>query len=293
MTKYKLIANPAAGRGRANAADRKVAKLFEAKGVYFDLEFTKGPRDAAGIARKALADFDVIVAVGGDGTVNEIIPAMLFSHKPFGIIPTGSGNDFIKSLNIPSDIEAAVDVVLRGKTKVIDAGRINQTYFVNGVGIGFDAAVNHASYTINHSKRGLYLYLCALFKTLGKYRPVQLKIVMNGETNEEEMFMVTIGNGTTCGGGFKLTPHAKLDDQLFDVTFVRPLGILPLLWHFPKVFLGTIEKAKYARLERTSKITIKSSLHIPVHVDGEVYSGKYQSYVIEVIPHALKVVTNN
>ncbi len=292
MKKYKLIANPAAGRGRANAADRKVAELFRSKGAFFDLEFTKGPKDAAEIARKALADFDVVVAVGGDGTVNEIIPAMLFSRKPFAIIPAGSGNDFVKSLNIPSDFESAVDVVLQGKTKVIDAGRINETYFVNGVGIGFDAAVNHASYSINHSKKGLYLYLCALVKTLGKYRPVRLRIVMNGETMEQEIFMVTIGNGTTCGGGFKLTPHARLDDQLFDVTLVRPLGLLPLLWHFPKVFLGTIERAKYARLERTSKITIQSLQSIPVHVDGEIYSGNCQTCEIEIIPNALKVVAN-
>jgi len=292
MKKYKLIANPAAGRGRANAADRKVAELFRSKGAFFDLEFTKGPKDAAEIDRKALADFDVIVAIGGDGTVNEIIPAMLFSQKPFAIIPAGSGNDFVKSLNIPSDFESAVDVVLQGKTKLIDAGRINETYFVNGVGIGFDAAVNHASYRINHSKKGLYLYLCALVKTLGKYRPVRLRIVMNGETMEQEIFMVTIGNGTTCGGGFKLTPHARLDDQLFDVTLVRPLGLLPLLWHFPKVFLGTIEQAKYARLARTSKITIQSSLPIPVHVDGEIYSGNCQTCEIEIIPNALKVVAN-
>jgi len=292
MKKYKLIANPAAGRGRANAADRKVAELFRSKGAFFDLEFTKGPKDAAEIARKALADFDVIVAIGGDGTVNEIIPAMLFSQKPFAIIPAGSGNDFVKSLNIPSDFESAVDVVLQGKTKLIDAGRINETYFVNGVGIGFDAAVNHASYSINHSKKGLYLYLCALVKTLGKYRPVRLRIVMNGETMEQEIFMVTIGNGTTCGGGFKLTPHARLDDQLFDVTLVRPLGLLPLLWHFPKVFLGTIEQAKYARLERTSKITIQSLQPMPVHVDGEIYSGDCQSCEIEIIPNALKVVAN-
>lgn len=292
MTKYKIIANPAAGRGRANAADRKIAELFRARGAYYDLEFTRGPKDAARIARKALADFDVIVAVGGDGTVNEIIPAMLFSRKSFAIIPAGSGNDFIKSLNIPSDFASAVDVVLQGKTKVIDAGRINETYFVNGVGIGFDAAVNHASYKINNSKKGLYLYLCALFKTLGKYHPVRLRIVMNGETIDQEMFMATIGNGTTCGGGFKLTPHAILDDQLFDVTLVRPLGLLPLFWHFPKVFLGTIERAKYARLERTAKISLQSSLPIPIHVDGEIYTGNCQSCEIEIIPNALKVVAN-
>jgi diacylglycerol kinase (ATP) len=291
MKKYKLIANPAAGRGKAREAIRQVTALFKARGAVFDLELTKAPKQAAEIARRSLGDFDVIVAVGGDGTVNEIVPAMLFSSKPLGIIPTGSGNDFIKSLGIPNNIEAAVDIVLQGETRIIDAGKINGTYFANGVGIGFDAAVNRASYEIDNSKRGLWLYLCALVRTLGRFDPVPVRITMNGGIVEQEIFLLTIGNGTTCGGGFKLTPHAKVDDGLLDVTVVKPLGIPTLLWHLPKVFLGTIDKAaKYARLARTKTLVVESPRPIPVHVDGEIFDVNGKSLEIEVVPHSLTVI---
>ena len=293
MKKYKLIANPAAGRGKANAAVLQVVELFKAKGATFDLELTTAPQQAAEIARKALKEFDVIVAVGGDGTVNEIVPGMLFSGKPLGIIPSGSGNDFIKSLGIPNSIEAAVAIVLKGGERVIDAGKINGRYFANGVGIGFDAAVNRASYEINHSKRGLLLYVCALVRTLGRFDPVPVKITINGETIEQDIFLLTIGNGTTCGGGFRLTPHAKVDDHLLDVTIVKPLGIPTLIWHLPKVFLGTIDKVtNYARLMRTAKLSVTSAHPLPVHVDGEIFPGDGKTLEIEIVPGALTVIGN-
>ncbi len=292
MTSYKLIANPAAGRGKSRAVVLEIVEIFKKKGVVFDLELTRRPRDAAEIARKARNEFDVIVAVGGDGTVNEIVPGMLFSNKPLGIIPAGSGNDFIKSLNIPNNIEAAIEVILKGKTTVIDVGKINDTYFANGVGIGFDAAVNRASYEIDHSKRGILLYLCALAKTLGKYDPVPLTISMNGSTVTQETFLLTVGNGTTCGGGFKLTPHAMVDDQILDVTIVKPLGIARLLWHLPKVFAGTIEKVKYATMRTTEKLTVESAVPVRVHVDGEIYDGNATTFEIEVVPEALRVIEN-
>lgn len=293
MKKYKLIANPAAGRGKANAAVLRVVEHFKAKGATFDLELTTAPGQAAGMARKALGEFDVIVAVGGDGTVNEIVPGMLFSGKPLGIIPSGSGNDFIKSLGIPNNIETAVDIILKGEARVIDAGKINGMYFANGVGIGFDAAVNRASYEINHSKRGLWLYVCALVRTLGRFDPVPVKITMNGGTIEQDIFLLTIGNGTTCGGGFKLTPHAKVDDGLLDVTIVNPLGVPTLLWHLPKVFLGTIDKVtSYARLMRTAKLSVSSIHPIPVHVDGEIFPGDGKILEIEIVPRALTMIGN-
>jgi diacylglycerol kinase (ATP) len=293
MKKYKLVANPAAGRGRSREAISRIRELLRVRGVEFDLELTKGPRDAADIARKALDEFDVIVAVGGDGTINDILPGMLFSEKPLGIIPAGSGNDFIKSVGIPTNAGKAVDLLLTGKAGLIDVGKINGTYFANGVGIGFDAAVNRASYTINHSKRGLFLYFCALLKTLGKYDAVPLKIAINHTVFSQDVFLLTVGNGTTVGGGFRLTPRAKVDDGLLDVTLVKPLALPVLLWHLPKVFLGTIGRAKkYATLFTTKELTVEAAGPVPVHVDGEIYGNSETRFKIEVVPKALRVIGN-
>lgn len=291
LKRYKLIANPAAGRGKASVDIPGIVKLFSERGLEFDLELTKGPDDAGRIARGALADYDVIVAIGGDGTVNEVISGMAFSPLSLGVIPFGSGNDFVKSLNVPNNVEKAVDIILQGRTKLIDLGKINGRYFANGVGIGFDAAVNKASYSINHSKRGLLLYLYALLKTLGKYDPVPMTVSVNDETFGQDLFLITVGNGTTVGGGFKLTPHAKLDDHVLDITLIKPIRVLPLLWHLPKVFLGTIDKVtKYAITRKTAQLTVESRQPVPVHVDGEIYAGEGNRFEIEVVPKALRVI---
>ncbi len=294
MKRYKLIANPAAGRGRSSGAIARVAGAFEKRGAAFDLELTTGPGQAAEIARRSLTAFDVIVAVGGDGTVNDILPGMVNSSKPLGIIPTGSGNDLIKSLGIPKDIEKAVDTVLAGRSRIVDVGRINGRYFANGAGVGFDAAVNRETYRISRSRRGLWLYLCALVQMLGRFDPVPVSITMNGATIDQEIFLLTIGNGTTVGGGFRLTPDARVDDGLLDVTIVRPIGVPRLLWHLPKVFLGTIGRVqRYVRMERTLKLTVESSGPLPVHADGEMFDADAMPLEIEIVPRALTVISGS
>jgi len=290
MKKYKLIANPAVHRGNMRRIIARTRELLAQRGMAYDLELTTGPREAGNIARAACLSYDVIVAIGGDGTVNEVVQGMVFSDTPLGIIPGGTGNDFIRSLRIPNNLEQAVDIVLAGQTRTIDVGRINDTYFANNVGFGFDAAVNSTTTGMSSKTGGLSLYLRALVKTLGKYRHVHLAVTMNNRTFDQETFLLSIGNGTTCGGGFKLTPHAKLDDQLLDITLIRPLPLASLLWHFPKVFLGTIGRVSYASLERTTELTITSSGPVPIHVDGEILYAKDTSFRIQIIPRALKVL---
>ncbi len=292
MKKYKLIANPAAGRGRSRKLIASITEVFRKKNAAFDLDFTKGPGDAARIARESGSEFDAIVVIGGDGSINDILPGMLFSERPLGIIPAGSGNDFVKTLNISGGLERAVDIILQGETRAIDVGKINERFFVNGVGIGFDAAVNRASYAINHSKRGLLLYICAFARTVGRFDPVRLRITLNGGTIVQDTFMLSVGNGTTVGGGFKLTPHAKIDDALLDVTVVRPIRLPVLFWHLPKIFLGTIENIPYAALHRTGQLIVEADVPVPVHVDGEIYTGNGNRMEIEIVPRALTVIGN-
>lgn len=289
--RYKLIANPTARRGGARSAISKVMELLTSRGVAYDLELTGGPREAGRIAKAACRDYDVIVAVGGDGTVNETAQGMVFSGKPLGVIPCGSGNDFVKSLNVPTRVEDAVEILLRGKMKVIDAGRINELYFANGVGIGFDAAVTVASRSFRRIK-GFPLYLAAIVKALGRFRPVLMTVGMNGQALRQDIFMLTIGNGTTCGGEFRLTPHAQVDDGILDVTVVKPMSIPAVLHALPHVLRGTIEKVPYAAMYTATRITVESEATVPVHVDGEIYRGSSNRFEIEVVPRALNVIGN-
>lgn len=294
MIKYKLIANPHAGRGKANKVMARTVRLLNARGIRYDLEITAGPNDAEKIAAVACAreEYAAIIAIGGDGTLNEIVQSAIFTHKPLGVIPAGTGNDFSKVLNTPKNLEDIIDVVLAGKTKVIDAGKMNRRYFVNGVGIGFDAAVNFNTRGVRWVKAGLAVYFVAFLKTLSKYRPCPMTIRINGETIDQEMFLVSVGNGTTCGGGFKLTPHAKIDDGLLDITMVKPLSLPQLFWHLPKVFQGTIDTTQHAITRRAPGLTITSPHPLPLHVDGELYTLEGNTCEIAVVPGALTVIGN-
>ncbi len=294
MKKYTLIANPHAGRGRAGRIAAEVVRLFNDRKVRYDLETTTGPGDAGNMAAAACAsdDVDAIISIGGDGTLNEIIQKAVYTAKPIGVVPAGSGNDFTKVLNTPHKLAEIIDMILAGRTKIIDAGKMNKRYFANNVGIGFDAAVNYNSRSVTLFKSGLAVYLCALLKTLSHYKPLPMKIAINGEAFDQNLFLVSIGNGTTCGGGFKLTPHAKIDDQLLDVTMVMPLTLPQLIRHFPKVFQGTIDRTRHAVTRRTQKLTIESAHPLPLHVDGEIYALEGNTCEISVAPNALTVIGN-
>jgi diacylglycerol kinase (ATP) len=291
MKRFKLIANPVSGSGRTRRIAAKAVDRLGRAGAEVDLEFTTAPRHAAEIASRSCDDFDAIIAIGGDGTIHEIASRMLLCGKPLGIIPAGSGNDLIKTLRIPNDIPAAIDIILAGRARVIDVGSINGLCFVNAVGIGFDAAVNHRSHGLAWPTSGPLRYVLALLLTLGTFRPVRLTVTLDSATQQRDLFLLTIGNGTTCGGGFRLTPRARLDDGLLDVTMVSPVSIPALLWHLPRVFGGTIDQVvRYAVLQTARTIRVESPVPIPVHVDGEIYQGDTSVIKIEILPRALTII---
>jgi diacylglycerol kinase family enzyme len=120
-----------------------------------------------------------------------------------------------------------------------------------------------------------------------------MSITMNGRSFEQDVLLLCVGNGTTVGGGFRLTPHARLEDGLLDVTLVKPIGLLPLLWHLPGVFLGTLDRAAgYVVTARTDRLVVECSSAVPVHLDGEMYEGEDRRFEIAVMPRALTVIGN-
>jgi len=158
------------------------------------------------------------------------------------------------------------------------------------VGFGFDAAVNYNTRSVRWITSGFAVYVLAFLKTLNKYRPSHMTVRINGETIERELFLVSVGNGTTCGGGFKLTPHAKFDDNLLDITMVTPLGLVQLFRHLPKVFQGTIDTTGHAITRRSPLLTVESPHQLPVQVDGEIFSLEGNTCEISVVPRGLTVI---
>jgi len=238
---------------------------------------------------------DALVVVGGDGIVNLGTNLVAGTKVPLGIIPSGTGNDMARVLNIPHDnTEAAIKVLtdaLQNGPRTIDAARISyiddatgkpaQRWFLCALSAGFDAIVNERANNMRNPK-GPSRYIIALMIELTKLRPIQYKITLDSRVIETAGALVSIGNGVSLGGGMKITPDAKVDDGLLDVLIVKPLGRVAFMRIFPRVFKGehttdprvSIQRAKHIRIEAENMVAYGDGERIgPLPIDVEVVPG--------------------
>lgn len=209
MANYYFIVNPAAARGKAARVGLKVNYLCRDRHVDFKMDSTEKPGDATDLAAAAKGKFDCIVAVGGDGTINEVINGLIGGSSKLGIVPVGSGNDFVRALKIPHKPIKAIDILLGMKTRSIDIGQAGNRYFQNGLGIGFDAWVVQETMKV-HKLRGTAIYLYSVLRTIYSYTPPLVEIKYNDVCREEKFYMITVGNGISLGGGFKTNPKCHI-----------------------------------------------------------------------------------
>jgi diacylglycerol kinase (ATP) len=238
---------------------------------------------------------DALVVVGGDGIVNLGANLVAGTKVPLGIIPSGTGNDMARVLNIPHEnTEAAIQVLteaLQNGPRTIDAARISyvddvtgkpaQRWFLCALSAGFDAIVNERANNMRNPK-GPSRYIIALMIELTKLRPIQYKITLDGRVIETAGALVSIGNGVSLGGGMKITPNAELDNGMLDVLIVKPLGRIAFMRIFPRVFKGehltdprvTVERAKHIRIEAENMVAYADGERIgPLPIDVEVVPG--------------------
>ncbi|MFO8050459.1 MAG: YegS/Rv2252/BmrU family lipid kinase, partial [Thermoplasmatota archaeon] len=234
--------------------------------------------DAEKIAqRHRNADLDVISACGGDGTIYEVVNGMAGSGKAIGIIPLGSGNDTIVSISGGKrSIDDCIEDIVKGGRHPIDLGKLNDRYFLNVVGVGMDAAINHEVANRRDLVRRLgptvHYFFCT-FKVIPTWKDMDLLLSENGkEPYRMKAKMLTVGNGTVCGGGFRLTPKARMDDGLLDLSLIRGAGILKTMVNVPKAYKGKHLKLKdltvYKKI-RTLSLTTPGERELPFHIDGE------------------------
>jgi YegS/Rv2252/BmrU family lipid kinase len=289
LPNYKFIINPYSGRGNGAKVAGEIEKILREKKIDFEMELTTKPKEATEIAKKSAEKFEVVVAVGGDGTFHEVVKGLVGTKAMLGLMPVGSGNDFAKMFNIDTDIYKSIEILQNGKTKLIDLGKCNDEYFDNSVGIGFDAVVTYESYKIK-KLRGMAIYLSAVIKTTFTYKSPKVEIIYNGKKLHKKAFMITIGNGTRQGGGFYITPDAKIDDGLLDICIIDNLSKMQVFQHLPKTLDGSHTGLKEVTMDKTDKIIIESEDNLPVHCDGEILGMNLHKIEIEVIPKILKVI---
>jgi len=290
--RYLLIVNPEAGSRSTMKALPEIERLLRDRQADFEFHFTRERGHATELVREIGSAFDVIVSVGGDGTINEIVNGMPEIDKPLGILPIGTGNDFARSCSLKmGDLENAVDVLLAHDIKKIDLGEVNGRRFVNVMGMGFEGRANDIGKMLPFL-HGAPKYLIAIGGTYLTYRRMPLKIKFNDMDIDEKVFLMSIGNGWNVGGGLQLTPKARLDDGLFDVCYVQYISRWRILKIFGKLYDGTADEVAEMEGYQTKEITVKSERPIPAHIDGESFEPAQKEFKIRIIPQAVQIIGN-
>jgi YegS/Rv2252/BmrU family lipid kinase len=297
--KTELIVNLTAGGGKPHKHLNTVLKYLKENGLNFKVCITSHQGEAAELAQKAADNgAELIVSVGGDGTVNEIVNGIMKSKNDpsLGIIPLGWANDFIKSTDIPSDIIEACKILVRGKIKKIDIGVVNsQIYFANICGVGFDAEVALLANQMKSKHPNLrilsaFVYVFATVKKLlSPFSYHDVKIKFDGQEIHSKILFIAISNGKIYGGRFKITPEAILDDGLLEICLVEEMGRFKYLSIIPKVFKGTHASIKGIKFYRAKEVVIESSEPVLAQVSGEVIEGQ-KNYIITLLPKSLKLI---
>jgi len=292
LASYKFIVNPIAGGGKAAALMPRIERNFKEAGADFDVYVTRAHKDAIeASARAAEEGFNIIVAVGGDGTVNEVLNGIARTDAVLAAVHGGKGNDFATAVNMPRNLDAACSALLQANTKDIDLGKVLERYFINSVGVGFDAAVALRANQGNGPFTGVSAYVYNFLRMLSAYKPVEMEIDLGNGPVISTPLLVAVGIGKAYGGGMKIVPDAIQDDGLFDVCVMDVMNRLSLVYHFPKVFSGTLKNLEQASMYRTSAVKLSLSAPRPLHLEGEILFGDELHFTLK--PKAMKVLWND
>lgn len=297
MTNKALVVfNPQAGRGRGHKRAEEVRQALQAAGIEYESVVSEARGHAIELAqRAALAGWDLIVAAGGDGTINEVVNGLMLAEvegasSRLGVMPIGSGNDFAASLGIPLDLGQAAQRLALGQARRVDAGQVNGRWFDNNVGLGFEAMIGIEAHRITWL-RGQPQYLIAVFRAMASYPfPVVDIYKDDGDRLAKQILMISVGNNRRNGGGFLVNPDAVPDDGLLDLCIVDALPRLEILRLLPKAMKGTHRGEPAVELTRSTRLVVESAAPLPLHADGEILENDSLRVEITVEPGRLEVV---
>ena len=293
--KWVFIINPVAGNGFGKTIVPEIREMIKKYNIDAELVFTERHGHATDIAREYLEKgFKYIIGVGGDGTLNEIARPLINKNEiTIGIIPAGTGNDFIQILGFSGRFEEKDWEIFFNKNVIsMDVGHVNGMIFLNGMGLGFDAQVAAENYTEpgKVKKGGKHKYIWHIVKTLLFFREKRMIVNSEGKKHETDCFINTISIGRRFAGGFFLTPRAIANDGLLDVCMISKLNLLQRFRLLLKVPSGTHIAEKKVNYYQTSGIDLEFNKEVPFHVDGELNFSK--KYTVSILPAALNTIYN-
>jgi len=298
--KIKVILNPMADMGNAWRAARDLRSITEQHGG-IDWSGTVYPGHAIDLAKHA-EDYDMVIAMGGDGTVHEVMNGLMQipeDRRPIlGVVPVGSGNDFGHGIGASTSPAEALNRAINGESSTVDLGLMTdghgrREYFDNTLGIGFGAMVTIRSHQLP-LLRGFLMYLTSVIQTIIlDHNPISMQIEMDGKKMEESIIYLILCNGRREGGGFLIAPDAKIDDGLLDYAMITNVSRLKMFRILPEVMKGTHGRFKEVTLGKCKKFTLTADRPLYIHADGEIFSGPgtdIRQVNFEILPRALKLV---
>ena len=266
-----MIVNPVSGAGHASAIGEKAAALLRKLQVEFTLRVTEFVGHATELARLAAGQGDTtVIAVGGDGTVNEVAAGLNGTQTALGIVPAGNGNDFAKALGIPKQWDAALHYLLTHAPRRVDTGMANDRFFINICGTGFDVMVLENMLKAKERLHGKLPYLYGIFVTLTRFKSIPMRIeTTDGLVIDKPCAHFSIANGQYFGSGIRIMPLSKVDDGIFDILVIDPLSRWKIFLNLPALLKGTIINKPFSHHYRAKECTLHAK-GMSLNLDGEI-----------------------
>lgn len=296
----RVILNPAARHGAGRRLRPQIERGLESRRLDFDIVETEGPGHAVELARQAAeAGIDRVVAAGGDGTVHEVANGLMAGAGPgpaLGLIPIGTGNDFVKMMPGTATRAQAFATLAAGTERAVDVGLTRwdgqSEYFMNAMGTGIDVEV------VRQMRRsgwmpGMMIYLAALMRALVQYRPMPIRIVVDGVESTGTIMILAVCNGPSIGGAFRVCPDARSDDRLLDACVVRELPLHRILRVVPRVMQGTHTGQPGVSMHRGTNVllAVSGTQPLPFQLDGELREAA-GDIEVSLAPRQLNVICN-
>lgn len=283
-----FIINPISGSKSLGKIPKRIKAGIDTNKYEIEIKFTKKAGHASILATKAVKNkIDIIVAVGGDGTMNEVASSLIHSDSYLGIIPVGSGNGLARHLGIPLSVNKAIQLINKGHSQEIDTATMNEKPFISIAGVGYDALI--ARKFANNKKRGFSNYLRIVVQTFIKYKPKRYLIKIDGNTIKTKALFVSFANSNQFGYQAQIAPKAKLNDGLLDICIAQKPALfeMPLIANL--VLLKMVDKSPHVKIIQAKEVIIDRKKGKYVNIDGEAIRMK-KKLKIKINPSSLKVI---
>ncbi len=285
--KICFIINPVSGVGKQKVIEKLIEEELDRTLFDYEIAYTNAPKHATELTKQAIRNnFSIVVAVGGDGSVNEIARALVGSTTAMAIIPAGSGNGLARHLQIPLDAKKAMAAINKSKERAIDTLQFNNETVANIAGVGFDAHIGWEF--AKYGKRGFSSYLKVVLREFRKFKAQDFELIIDGKPIHKKAFLISFANGSQWGNNAYIAPLAHTKDGVMDIVILKDVSFLSAIKIGFKLFRKTLHKSSYLEIIKTKEVIVKQKKTI-AHIDGEpIEIGNTIS--IKVNPLSLKVI---